>query len=159
MKIRPATSDDVLAICALERASPNASHWTELQYREIFQLAEAGPERIVLVAESSLTSSLEDSTSSIDGFLVARCVVSEWELENIVVAPAAQRRGIGRQLLETLLTTARETNSEAVFLEVRESNVGAHSLYEKLGFQQMGRRPAYYINPSEDAILYRRDLS
>jgi [ribosomal protein S18]-alanine N-acetyltransferase len=158
VKIRPATCDDVLAIWALERASPSASHWTELQYREIFQLSEAGPERIVLVAESLLTSALEDATSSIDGFLVAQCVTPEWELENIVVASAARRRGIGRQLLEMLLTTARKTNSEAVFLEVRESNVSARSLYEKLGFRRTGSRPAYYINPSEDAILYRRDL-
>lgn len=92
------------------------------------------------------------------GFLVARYVPSEWELENIVVAPAIRRMGIGRQLIDTLLVQARQTNSIAVFLEVRESNTAARSLYKKLGFMETGRRKAYYSNPSEGAVLYSKTL-
>jgi [ribosomal protein S18]-alanine N-acetyltransferase len=154
VKIRLADSVDVPSIVALERASLTAAHWTEQQYLQLFEPCGDRPERLALVAESQTV----DTTSGIAGFLVARLVAPEWELENIVVAPAARRRGIGRQLLDALLTTTRKTNRSSVFLEVRESNVAARSLYKKLGFQQTGRRPAYYINPSEDAILYCIDL-
>ena len=89
---------------------------------------------------------------------MARHLAPEWELENIVVAPAARRTGLGKRLLNALLSQARETNSAAVFLEVRESNTAARSLYEKTGFQLTGRRKAYYTNPQEDAVLYRLTL-
>jgi len=93
--------------------------------------------------------------AKISGFLVARHLAPEWELENIVVAPSARRIGLGSRLLNALLANARETDSEAVFLEVRESNAAARSLYEKAGFEPTGRRKAYYTNPAEDAVLYR----
>jgi len=89
------------------------------------------------------------------GFIVALQIAPEWELENIVVSPAALRKGIGKRLLQALLDAARKTNSQAVFLEVRESNQGARSFYEKSGFAQTGRRKSYYSNPLEDAVLYR----
>jgi len=93
------------------------------------------------------------------GFLIAHHLAPEWELENIVVAHAARHRGIGKRLLEALFDAARETNSSAVFLEVRESNTAARTLYEGSGFEQTGRRRSYYTSPSEDAILYRRVLA
>jgi ribosomal-protein-alanine N-acetyltransferase len=133
---------------ALERASATAAHWTEQQYADLF-IPEK--QRLLLVAEGSPDEVL--------GFLVARHVDLEWELENIIVAPGARRRGIGKRLLDDLLGRARETNSAAVFLEVRESNAAARSLYEKAGFKQTGRRNQYYSKPSEDAVLYRLSLS
>jgi ribosomal-protein-alanine N-acetyltransferase len=157
--IRPATAADISFMLILERASPSAAHWTEQQYLQLFQSGSGVPERLVLIADSSSRiASSDDTTSSFAGFLVALYVANEWELENIVVATTARRKGLGRQLMEALLTTARQTNSASVFLEVRESNVAARSLYEKLGFRQTGRRPTYYINPSEDALLYRNDF-
>jgi ribosomal-protein-alanine N-acetyltransferase len=75
-----------------------------------------------------------------------------------VVAPAACRQGIGKQLLDALLVQVAETDSDSVFLEVRESNTGARLLYEKAGFQQAGRRKSYYTDPVEDAIVYRRSM-
>jgi [ribosomal protein S18]-alanine N-acetyltransferase len=155
VRIRPAVSFDTPSILAIERACLTAAHWNEERYLELFRPEEDKPKRLVLVAESSLTVSLKDT---VIGFLVARQVASEWELENIVVASDAHRHGIGRQLLEALLNTARKIDSASVSLEVRESNLAARALYEKLGFRQTGRRPAYYVNPSEDAILYRHDL-
>jgi ribosomal-protein-alanine N-acetyltransferase len=92
------------------------------------------------------------------GFLVAQHLAPEWELENIVVAPAARRKGVGKRLIEWLLEEARGAQSESVFLEVRESNTIARALYETTGFQQVGRRKSYYSAPSEDAILYRWNL-
>jgi ribosomal-protein-alanine N-acetyltransferase len=95
----------------------------------------------------------------VQGFVVARHVAPEWELENIVVAPAVRRRGLGQRLLDALLAAARETNSSSVFLEVRESNAAARCFYEKAGFVQTGRRKSYYTDPAEDAVLYRYDLA
>jgi ribosomal protein S18 acetylase RimI-like enzyme len=61
--------------------------------------------------------------------------------------------------LTALLDRARETNSERVFLEVRESNQAARAFYARLGFEQSGRRKLYYANPPEDAVLYRLTLN
>ena len=159
--IRPATVADIPSIMKLERQSATAAHWTEEQYRQAFQVGR--PERLVLVAEdllltSSRLDSEKDSGSSVCGFLVALHLDPEWELENIAVVPASRRMGLGKRLLDALLATARETNSNCVFLEVRESNTAARTLYETAGFEQTGRRASYYANPPEDAILYRLTL-
>lgn len=86
-------------------------------------------------------------------------IAAEWELENIVIVPAERRRGLANQLLEVLVAAARSTNSESLFLEVRESNLAARSLYEKAGFQLTGSRKSYYSNPPEDAVLYHLRLT
>lgn len=92
------------------------------------------------------------------GFLIAHHLHPEWELENLVVAPDFRRKGLATKLLAALLTRARETNSESVFLEVRESNQAARALYGSLGFEDSGRRKLYYTNPHEDAVLYHLAL-
>lgn len=95
---------------------------------------------------------LEDKT--LDGFLVARHVVEEWELENIVIATALRGRGFGSLLVQQFLARARVSQAQAIFLEVRESNTAARRLYEKFGFVESGVRRAYYSSPTEDAITY-----
>jgi ribosomal-protein-alanine N-acetyltransferase len=96
--------------------------------------------------------------SCLHGFVVARIVGAEWEIENIAIAGSARRRGLGTRLLGELLDLARAQGAEAVFLEVRESNRAARSLYEKWAFLESGRRRNYYNDPEEDAILYRLDF-
>ena len=126
----------------LERSCPTAAHWTLEQYEQALQ-SDAGT-RFCLVAEGEAegqAAPMAGGTPSImglnvRGFLVARSVDHEWELENIVVASASRRTGLGMRLLEGLLTQVRETSGESVFLEVRESNTPARRLYEKMGFQQ-----------------------
>jgi [ribosomal protein S18]-alanine N-acetyltransferase len=161
LHIRPGTAADIPHILTLERHSATAGHWSEQQYREAFH--PESPARLLLVAAEASAPRASGPTSvkgsAIQGFLVAHHLAPEWELENIVVAPAARHRGIGKRLLEALFDAARETNSSAVFLEVRESNTAARTLYEGSGFEPTGRRPSYYASPSEDAILYRRALA
>ncbi len=149
MKIRAATSEDIPALIELDRTSSTAAHWTPEQYRNLFQI-ESLAHRLFLVAESE--------RGPVIGFLVAQHVAPEWELENIVVSPTELRRGIGRSLLNALLQAARQSQSDAIFLEVRESNRPARAFYESSGFRDVGRRKAYYSNPVEDAILYRTGL-
>jgi ribosomal-protein-alanine acetyltransferase len=149
----------------LERSSATAARWTEQQYHQLF--ANGVAERLALVAEMPFAANHEAAKydpaeppagPSLLGFLIAHHIPPEWELENIVVASSARRRGVGNRLLHALLAAARETNSHAVFLEVRESNAAARTLYEKAGFKPAGRRKSYYTNPLEGAVLYRLTL-
>ena len=135
----------------LDRQSPTTTHWTEQRYVDLLAAMPESPTRLALVTQ-------EDGSSALAAFLVARHSPPEWELENIVVAPEVHGTGIGKKLMDTLLVQARQTSSDAVLLEVRESNAAARRLYEKLGFRETGRRKAYYANPGEDAVLYSKIL-
>jgi ribosomal-protein-alanine N-acetyltransferase len=141
--IRHANAADIPDIMAIQSASETAAHWPKSEYERIFE--PVGIPRIALVAESD---------GQISGFIVARCVDVDWELENIVVHHASQRRGVGRALIEKLLSLARERRAARMFLEVREANRAARNLYSQFGFRETGRRPAYYSHPVEDAISY-----
>ena len=147
MKIRPATSDDIPAMMALERHAVTAAHWSREQYDAV--LSGGGIRRLGLVLE-------EDA--KVRAFLAARAIGKEWEIENMAVAGPARRRGLGTRLLGEFLERARAEGAEAVYLEVRASNEAARSLYEKWAFLEAGRRRDYYRNPTEDAVVYRLAL-
>jgi [ribosomal protein S18]-alanine N-acetyltransferase len=158
VNIRPATLADIPAIITLERQCLSAAHWTDDQYRNLFEAeATRGSARRLMLAieKKSAAASMPDFATSLLGFLIARNIDCEWELENIAVSPAARRQGLATMLIEELLRHAHEARGESVFLEVRESNHLARTLYEKLGFSQSGCRRGYYPNPPEDGILYR----
>lgn len=125
-----------------------AAHWSPGQYQNLFSGTEL--RRMVLVIEEEC---------SLQGFLVARALDGEWEIENIAIAGAARRRGLGTRLLGEFVDSVRRERAAAVFLEVRESNRAARALYEKWAFVESGRRPRYYADPPEDAILYRLDFT
>lgn len=139
MPIRPATLNDVPAILAIERQSPSAAHWTPEQYN---QLLDSGT---VLVSEEA---------GCLRGFICAKAVAGEWEIENVVVAAEFLRCGVADELLRQLIERAQNKAASAIMLEVRESNRPARRLYENCGFCQVGRRRTYYTDPAEDAILY-----
>jgi ribosomal-protein-alanine N-acetyltransferase len=105
---------------------------------------------VVLVCEYETS----ERKNQLLGFLLARITGEECELENVVVAAEFQRRGVGTQLIHALIHAARDHRVLRIFLEVRESNTPARSLYEKLGFEVTNRRQSYYNHPTEDAVLY-----
>jgi ribosomal-protein-alanine N-acetyltransferase len=153
--IREATPADLLQIMELERESPTAAHWTQADYSRIFADKERGDhllKRIILIAEAC------EPKRRLVGFIVARGIGRDWEIENIVVARNAQRTGNGSQLLHALVRRARREAAENILLEVRESNQAALALYKKSGFEIAGRRKNYYSNPDEDALLLRLAL-
>ena len=80
-------------------------------------------------------------------------MAGEAHITNIAVRLAYQRRGIGEQLLISLIDLAKELNARILTLEVRASNVAAQSLYSKYGFAGVGLRRGYYTDNREDAIL------
>ncbi len=146
--IRPAALRDLPALVALSQASADAAHWSPLQWDDIFH-AEI-PARHAWVAQSPEAPC---------GFLVASAGVAttaepaEWELENMAVAEACRRQGVGRMLLRQLLMAATEAHAGRILLEVRESNLAARSLYTAMGFQILARRRDYYEHPAEDALI------
>jgi ribosomal-protein-alanine N-acetyltransferase len=146
MNIRSATLDDVSNLMTLEKHAVTAAHWSTEQYHAIFS---SNQTRIALVLEDANT---------IQGFLIARVVGSEWEIENIAIAGPARRRGLGTRLLGEFLDTARSRSATAVLLEVRESNTAARRLYGKWAFIASGRRANYYRDPAEAAVTYRLDF-
>lgn len=79
----------------------------------------------------------------VQGFTLSRWVVDEEELLLIGVARGAQRLGLGRQLVEALISRTRYSGRTSIFLEVRDGNP-AHAFYRQLGFKPFGRRPNYY---------------
>jgi ribosomal-protein-alanine N-acetyltransferase len=133
MIIREATPQDLAAIAAIQAASPEASAWNPVDYLNYDC-------RVAFV------------DSRVAGFLVSRTVADhEREILNVAVAPADRRRGIGRALVENELARGRG----ACFLEVRESNLAAINLYVSMGFEIVGKRPNYYRDPAEAAIVMR----
>jgi ribosomal-protein-alanine acetyltransferase len=144
LHIRSANSADIPALIALERHAVTASHWSVGQYENLF--SETDPKRVALVIEEE---------RRIQGFLVARSVEREWEIENIAIAGPARRRGLGSRLLGEFLDLARGRGAESVFLEVRQSNRVARALYEKWAFVEAGHRNGYFREPEEDAVVYR----
>src|SRR5450755_499605 len=130
--IRQATPDDLAAIQKLEQRSATAAHWAAREYDALF--APDAPPRLALVAID------EADAQHIFGFVIARGTCEDWEIENVVVALDRQRRGVGSALIGELLRRALASGATWVLLEVRESNVPAIQLYEKIGFSEVGRR-------------------
>lgn len=82
----------------------------------------------------------------------------EADVMNVAVAPAFRRQGIGEGLMVALMDTLRDKGMESLTLEVRASNSSAIALYNRLGFTEVGRRPNYYTDPGEDALIMRKEL-
>lgn len=145
--VREALPADVDGMMAMERTAETAAHWREEEYRKLFE--GGAVERLALVATEH---------GRVAGFIVTADVGGEWELENVVVGGQWRGQGLGRRLVKEFLLVARQRGGRVVFLEVRESNAAARGLYAKSGFQEAGRRKAYYSAPEEDAVVYRLDL-
>lgn len=82
---------------------------------------------------------------------------SEAWVNNIAVRREAQRRSIGRALLDELLARARQAGAASVLLEVAVDNVPAQSLYDAYGFEAIAVRKGYYQPSNTDAVVMRRD--
>lgn len=95
------------------------------------------------------------------GHAVMQYIVDEAHLLNIVIAVNQQGQGYGQMLLEFVLQQAVKQGSRECYLELRESNYAAYALYERAGFNELGRRANYYpaVSGREDAILMACPLS
>ena len=91
------------------------------------------------------------------GYVGSQSVLGESDMMNIAVHPEHRRKGIAEALVTSLVMELTARGNHSLMLEVRPSNTPAITLYEKLGFTQVGRRPNYYRNPKEDALILRKE--
>lgn len=143
--IRPMTLDDIDAVMAIE-LSVYKYPWTK---RIMMDCLRVGYHCLV---------------GEIDGVLAGYCILSsgadEAHILNLCVANEYQRRGLGKFLLTAILEEAKALDVENVFLEVRPSNFPAITLYEQLGFNEIGIRKDYYPanDGREDAVILALNL-
>ena len=143
-QIRPAAAADVSALAAVEREC-FSDPWTSAGLRESIQY------------ETSRAFVAEFGGTTV-GYVMARISGEEAEILNLAVLPSCRRRGIARCLLEEALAAVTTAGVREAYLEVRQSNVVALSLYQGFGFRPVGLRPGYYRNPLEDALVLRAPL-
>ncbi len=103
---------------------------------------------------------LEGNGGALQGYVVLSVAVAEAHLLNLCVHPDRRRCGLGRDMLNHAMITARIAGAERMFLEVRPSNAPALKLYDEEGFVCIGRRPQYYRSRTgrEDAVVLAREL-
>ena len=165
--LRRAIASDLDAILALERATDLAPHWPPSAYAAIL----AAP----------MGSSIEGNDPGVP--FIPRSLRNEWEtasqssgrnhihkptdastpqriaeLESVVVSASARRAGIGRALCRAVFDWSHSQDATEVVLEVRASSSAAIALYASLGFTTTARRPRYYQDPADDALLMRLQL-
>lgn len=91
------------------------------------------------------------------GYIGSQSVMGESDMMNVAVAHEFRRSGVGELLVQNLIMELRKIGNHCITLEVRESNLPARNLYEKLGFSMVGIRPRYYEKPKENACIYRKE--
>ena len=140
LHFRPMTDADLDAVLDIERTA--FSHpWSPGIFRDALKSYECW---VMLEADRQV------------GHGVIDLILDEAHLLNITVAPDCQGRGLGLALLNHLMTCSRERGGKECFLEVRASNASAYRLYERYGFNEIGRRRNYYPaagGGSEDALV------
>ena len=94
---------------------------------------------------------------AVTGYVGSQSVMGETDMMNIAVDPNYRRQGVAAALIGELVRQLKDQGNHCLTLEVRASNDAAAALYEKLGFAQIGRRPNYYRNPKEDALILRKE--
>jgi ribosomal-protein-alanine N-acetyltransferase len=141
--IRPLQLRDLSAIEEIERSS-YPTPWS----RSMFAGELAKPSSICLGAFEG---------ERLVGYLIVSRYVDAWHVMNVAVALDRRRRGVASELLGALFEQTREDGRRGYTLEVRVSNAGAITLYERLGFERRGVRRGYYTDNREDALIMWRD--
>lgn len=95
--------------------------------------------------------------NTVTGYVGTQTVIDESDMMNIAVHPDFRRQKIAENLILHLISLLDVRQSKSLTLEVRVSNTPAISLYEKMGFVQVGCRRGYYRNPREDAYILRKE--
>jgi [ribosomal protein S18]-alanine N-acetyltransferase len=140
LTIHRMTLEDVVDVVAIDQASFSLP-WPERSFR--YELTD-NPASRCWVAEFD---------GKIVGMLVAWLLVDEAHIATLATHPGYRRQGIAKKILTHALRQLMDEGAVGAFLEVRESNSAAREMYHKFGFEETGRRPRYYKDNDEDAIL------
>ena len=145
--IKAMCQEDIPEVLRLEREAFGQMSW----HAEDFESAISSKCDFPLVIQAGT------DRIGLAGYAVLRIIAPEAEIENICVAPACRRSGVGETLMEEMLRLAAERGADRVFLEVRAHNEPAKALYLKKGFAESYRRRNYYQGPTEDAIIMMKE--
>lgn len=139
MEIRVATHNDLQGIYAIEESSFSKPWSLESMSNDL-----KNPIATYIVAEEN---------NQIIGYVGVWNVMSEGQITNVAVDKSYREKGVGAQLIKTLVDYAKQNQLFILLLEVRSSNLIAQKLYGKFGFKQVAVRKDYYSHPKEDAII------
>jgi ribosomal-protein-alanine N-acetyltransferase len=140
LRIRPMQGDDLFTVGRLEKELQ--SPWSAGQIEEELRRQNGW----------QYVGTLDDDPAPAC-YACGQRIAPEAELFRLVVEKRQRRLGIGSTLLAKILSDLQQTGIATCWLEVRESNIAAIRLYEKQGFRKKGRRPAYYADPKENALI------
>ncbi|GAB2485239.1 GNAT family protein [Jatrophihabitans fulvus] len=143
----PMTPAHIEALLPYEHAMFGTEAWSAASYRD--ELADTRLRHYVAA---------EDADGSLLGWAGVMVVDDTAEILTVGVVPHARRGGIGRALLAALLDHARGEGATEIFLEVRQDNDAAITLYETEGFAPLGLRRGYYDGGRVDALTMRKEL-
>ena len=141
---REATVADLEGLVALERSAFEGP-WNAAQLSG--QLDQPGSFTLVAAGDAG----------ELDAYATFTQVAGEAELLRVAVRPTARRRGLAKSLLRVALDRLAARRIATCHLEVREDNTPALALYRSLGFEEVGRRKAYYPDKTA-ALLFRLTL-
>lgn len=134
--IRKAVQSDLAAMCEIEKECI-ADPWSLAAFESSF------------ASEGAVFLAAEAENGEVCGFIAANAVLDEINIYNVAVREGFRRLGIASALLSEL----EKLKPYSINLEVRESNASAIALYEKCGFEQVGKRKNFYSKPTENAVL------
>lgn len=140
-RIRHGREADVAEVMEIEQAC-FSTPWKAATFRGLLKRTDSD----LLVAESG---------GKVVGYAACWTVLDQAELGNLAVADRARGAGIGGALVDAVVDRVRARGALECFLEVRESNASAQSIYGQRGFAVVGRRARYYSHPTEDALVMR----
>ena len=141
LRVRPALGPDIADIAEIERAS-FSDPWSAASFRS-------------LIGHPATWFAVAEQGGRVVGYVVLIVAADEAELGNIAIVETERRHGIGSRLLAATIAEAVRRGARSIYLEVRDSNAAARSLYAVHGFREVSRRRRYYRRPVEDAIVLR----
>jgi [ribosomal protein S18]-alanine N-acetyltransferase len=143
--IRPMAPEDLEQVREIDRISFSLP-WPESAFQ--YEL-NANPAALLWVAEAEVS----EKARRVLGMIVAWLIEDEIHIATIAVHPDYRGQGIARRLLTTVLKEGIYKGASQAMLEVRAGNQAAQALYRQFGFEVVSRRPKYYRDNQEDALL------
>ena len=138
--LRDARNTDVTALAAIE-VEAFSDPWSASAFTDVLRMA------------SARATVMVDTNDVPVAYCILLTAADQGEIANLAVANRAQRHGLATKLLTDALAFAEARRIGSVFLEVRESNAAARTLYRSINFREIGRRKGYYHRPPEDALV------
>ena len=137
----------------------NADHLDELERLERICFSRPWSKRMLgeeLENQCAAFLVAEDEEGRVLGYAGLLVMMDEGYITNVAVFPAYRRLGIAAKIIQVYMNFAKANDLAFLTLEVRPSNAPAIALYQRFGFEEVGRRKNYYDLPREDALILTR---